>query len=672
MDLPTLQYQMWLAVKKYQILIGRRQEDPNNLSVQKEILDVLCQLVSINENQKLVVAKLREERSRKRPQCFDDKDQNEVHSTSNELDGNDIQHQDGRKSMLSPSLPGTKSPEIVDHQNICNAGQGVKTLPISYPEYPAERPNNNLRASPEQPLDCSVTGEGFATGDPSSPQSWWCSPEKRLHNFQPPTADYSVEDVHDLVSEDEFMHALGLLTVSECQEVLAKRYERRKHSAYSHVFSSTIWEKPETRRKRRAWLTSGAGSPPNLRRKVRPLSQPPSRPESRPVSPAQSSCSPPTTYLPSQPTSPQSLEEDFPLSSQSSEEICPMCNVKGADIQCDGCGVMYHSHCVDLEDADPPPSWLCLTCEQLGIRASTSIDPQHDSRRREALELREQLLRQRAELTVAKLQLEERKQQLAVAFEAQQLERKSLQQKEDDVRRAIQQLHNFIYTFQRPESPKTPKPSTEEPENLCSADISAASLRHSNTSDTALPPYSPSDQNSPVSSEDQPPLKNATSKLLYSCTPIIDSTELPHVSAHTSCSPDSSPSHRSQTRVPKIVPRHSASPDQLPDSTSDQPGSPESMSSKSISPEPHQTHQFPPLHCSEKSAGRDRGHVQQHPRRLTMSKCGSVNPKVKSSLSHQMGPMNPEPTDLSTSAHSRQNGLPRMRRGESKSVTASI
>ncbi|XP_068224593.1 uncharacterized protein, partial [Palaemon carinicauda] len=652
------------------ILIGRRQEEPNNLSVQKEILDVLCQLVSINENQKLVVAKLREERGRKRPLCFDDKDQNEVHSTSNELDDGDFQHPDGRNSTLSPSLPSAKSPESVD-QNVCSAGQVVRSLPISFQEYRTERPNS-LRTSPEQPLNCSVTGEGFGTSDPSSPQSWWCSPEKRLHNFQPPTADYSVEDVHDLVSEDEFMHALGLLTVSECHEVLAKRYERRKHSAYAHVFSSTIWEKPETRRKRRAWLTSGAGSPPNLRRKVRPLSQPPSRPESRPVSPAQSSCSPPTTYLPSQPTSPQSLEEDFPLSAQSSEEICPMCNVKGADIQCDGCGVMYHSHCVDLEDSYPPPSWLCLTCEQLGIRASTSIDPQHDSRRREALEVREHLLRQRAELTVAKLQLEERKHHLAVALEAQQLERKSLQRKEDDVRRAIHQLHNFIYTFQRPESPKTPKPSIEEPENLCSADLSAASLRHSNTSDTALPPYSPSDQNSPVSSDDQPPLKSATSKLLYSCTPIIDSTELPHVSAHTSCSPDSSPSHRSQTHVPKmIVPLHSASPDQLPDSTSDQPGSPESTSAKSTSPEPRPAHQFSSLHCSEESVDLDTGPTQ-HPRRLTMSKCGSVDPKIKSSLSHQMAPMNPQPTDLSTSSHSRQNGLPRMRRGESKSVTSSI
>lgn len=34
--------------------------------------------------------------------------------------------------------------------------------------------------------------------------------------------------------------------MKEWEEVLAKRYERRKHTAYSHIFSATIWEKPET------------------------------------------------------------------------------------------------------------------------------------------------------------------------------------------------------------------------------------------------------------------------------------------------------------------------------------------------------------------------------------------------------------------------------------------
>lgn len=66
MDLQALQYRMWLAVKKHQVLVGRRQQEPHNVSIQKEILDVLCQLVSINESQKHVVARLREERESER------------------------------------------------------------------------------------------------------------------------------------------------------------------------------------------------------------------------------------------------------------------------------------------------------------------------------------------------------------------------------------------------------------------------------------------------------------------------------------------------------------------------------------------------------------------------------------------------------------------------------
>ena len=56
--------------------------------------------------------------------------------------------------------------------------------------------------------------------------------------------------------------------------------------------------------------------------------------------------------------------------------------ITGADVLCDGCGVVYHGHCVDLEDSEPPPCWLCLTCEQLGLRASSQSDPHHHSRRR--------------------------------------------------------------------------------------------------------------------------------------------------------------------------------------------------------------------------------------------------------------------------------------------------
>ncbi|XP_050737556.1 uncharacterized protein LOC127009015 isoform X3 [Eriocheir sinensis] len=372
MDLQNLQYQMWLAVRRHQALIGKRQEDPHNLAVQKEILDVLCQLVSINENQKLVVARLREERH----QCqVKQEKENGIHSDDGK-DEIDLLYDD---EMVNDTLQEKDSKAApVPHTLERTSGQPPKSLR----DQEALSDNTHRHPAASDPLKDHHQQTGIPEA-PASPPVWWCSPEKRLHNFQPPTADYSQEDIHDLVTEDEFMHALGLLTVKECEEVLAKRYERRKHTAYSHIFSATIWEKPETRRKRRAWLTSGAGSPPMLRRKVRPPSQPPSQPQSRPASPTQSSCSPMTTCPLSQPASPQSLEEEETPASQPSEEICPMCKVKGADVQCDGCGVIYHAQCVDLEDSEPPPCWLCLTCEQLGLRASSShTDPHHLSRRR--------------------------------------------------------------------------------------------------------------------------------------------------------------------------------------------------------------------------------------------------------------------------------------------------
>ena len=257
-------------------------------------------------------------------------------------------------------------------------------------------------------------------------------------------------------------------------------------------------------------------------------------------------------------------------------------------------------------------------------------------------------------------------------FQAQQLERRALQQKEEDVRKAIHQLHNFIYTFQRAESPKIPEQTLEEPKNICSAESSATSLTHNDTSDSALPPYSPSDQNSPVSSEDQPYVKNVTSKLLYGCSPVIDSTEFPHESAHTSCSPDSSPNLASPIHMPRIIPRYSASsPDQLPDSTSDQLGSPVSTSPNSSSPEPSQTRPYPSVRHSEKSTDSKRKTLH-YPKRLTAGKYRSLDSKSRNLLSHQDGGTDTQPTDLTTTSRSKHNGLSRMRRGDGKSVTASI
>lgn len=104
----------------------------------------------------------------------------------------------------------------------------------------------------------------------------------------------------------------------------------------------------------------------------------------------------------------------------------------------------------------------------------------------EALEIRERLLRQRAELTISKLQLEERKRHLALALQAQCSEREKLQHKEEEVREAIHQLQNFIYTFQQPEPPHVATSSqASSPAATSPVATSHQSLR---TGVTASPP----------------------------------------------------------------------------------------------------------------------------------------------------------------------------------------
>ncbi|XP_071543213.1 uncharacterized protein [Panulirus ornatus] len=684
MDLQSLQYQMWLAVKKHQALIGRRQEEPHNLGLQQEILDVLCQLVSINESQ-LVVARLREEREHDRLKHEKEEDlrrgesKEDIDLLCDEQMIHEAQDHEDKAPILDVCLTQTSKspPDVLDH--------GVSTPP--YSDYTEEGQVASLDDCFEEPAVCGITDDANESSEPISPSGWWCSPEKRLHNFHPPTANYSQEDVHDLVTEDEFMHALGLLTIRECEEVLAKRYERRKRNAYSHIFSSTIWEKPETRRKRRAWLTSGAGSPPTLRRKVRPPSQPPSQPQSRPPSPTQSSCSPLTTCPPSQPASPQSVEEEFSAASQPSEEICPMCKMKGADVLCDGCGVIYHGHCVDLGDAEPPPCWLCLTCEQLGLRASAVNDPQHDSRRREALAVRERLLRQRAELTITKLQLEERKQHLAVALEAQCSERAKLQHKEDEVRRGIHQLQSFIFTFQKSEHPQTSTPSANSPNSTIQYHESAsvtASSPSSGSSQLLLPGLtisrssSPSQTSSEASSPSQATSKSYMPSLTISCIASPSQASSPHVVpnlmvGHSTSTSQMSPIAfiSSQTISPSSSPSQSSSrtsPTQLSPQTF-LPGlsiSPSSSPGQSYAHSPN--HNFERRHQIEAQV-----HCQSQQNIVNFpSKSQRREAKLQTRTHRCETNTESQPTDLSTSAHSKQNSIQGLRRGESEAVAASI
>ncbi|XP_076059751.1 uncharacterized protein LOC143036376 isoform X2 [Oratosquilla oratoria] len=454
MDLQVLQYQMWLAIKKHQHLVAKGKEDPENPTLQKEILDVLCHLINLNDQQKLIISQMRE---RKKTTDVNKKyKQNEVNLFCEEQlvqEPNLSDDEDDRTqeepvdySRKGKNHVSTSSVVRADNENghlverrmerkyvECNGTNPSSPASLVSPSKPHDYANGYHGPVPRgESKDLPVHTRKDRPGDASN--GFFTSSEKKTKLLQQEPEDSWSEDVHDLVTQEEFMHALSLLTLKECEEVVVKRTERRKRNAFSTVFSSTIWEKPETKRKRRAWLMSGAGSPPNLRRKNRATtnaalasSQPPSCPSSRPPSrapsptPSASSSTPlyqsphhsNATSLPASPDSSTKSRSQSPVS----EEICPMCNVKGADLQCDGCGIVYHSQCVDALDIDNPDQWLCLKCEQLGLRSRSLLDPSQQIQRREALCERERLLRQRAELTVAKAELEQRKRDMSMALQ---------------------------------------------------------------------------------------------------------------------------------------------------------------------------------------------------------------------------------------------------------------
>lgn len=84
------------------------------------------------------------------------------------------------------------------------------------------------------------------------------------------------------------------------------------------------------------------------------------------------------------------------------------------------------------------------------------------------LMVREELLHQRASLTIDKLQLEERKQFLAKSLEIQRKERKELENKEHNVKEAIHKLKSFIATFQKcpPQCPIPAAPTRSSTKSL--------------------------------------------------------------------------------------------------------------------------------------------------------------------------------------------------------------
>lgn len=80
---------------------------------------------------------------------------------------------------------------------------------------------------------------------------------------------------------------------------------------------------------------------------------------------------------------------------------CPICDDDGNEemlLSCDGCGVDYHTYCVELDEI-PRGHWFCETCA--AQRAVESVNPSHSSRRSHRLSDRRTRAQQRRERTRA-------------------------------------------------------------------------------------------------------------------------------------------------------------------------------------------------------------------------------------------------------------------------------
>lgn len=106
------------------------------------------------------------------------------------------------------------------------------------------------------------------------------------------------------------------------------------------------------------------------------------------------------------------------------------------------------------------------------------------------LMVREELLHQRANLTIDKLQLEERKQMLSKALANQRKERKELENKEQNVKEAIHKLKSFIATFQKspPQYPIPAKTSSSSAEPYTATHSKSSSPSHSAICSDTDPP----------------------------------------------------------------------------------------------------------------------------------------------------------------------------------------
>lgn len=275
---------------------------------------------------------------------------------------------------------------------------------------------------------------------------------------------------------------------------------------------------------------------------------------------------------------------------------------------------------------------------------------------------------------------------LYICSQAQCLERAKLQHREDEVRRGIHQLQSFIFTFQKCEHPQTSTPSASPPSSTMQYHESASAITSSPSSSSSqllLPGLtisrsSPSQTSSQASSPSQATPKSYMPSLTISCIASPSQGSSPHIRpslmvGHSTSTSQMSP--RAFISNQTISP--SSSPSQSSSQTSPTQLSPQTfLPGLSISPSssPGQSYTHSPNHNSERRHQIEAKVHCQSQQNIVNFPCKSQRreTKLQTRTHHSEIDTDSQPTDLSTSARSKQNGIQGIRRGESEAMAASM
>jgi len=249
-QLGKLQRQLKILLNNHQILLSRANQDPQDLTVVKQIEDVKRYLISFSNQQNVVLRKVRNFLSN-----LEEEKRRHTHHLE----------------ILGPPPPGP----IVHKQK----PRKKEKLRKSKDCWPSTR--NSRSASPESgseeteqvylayfiPGDTSYRGhlEDYAVECPSPPET-----EVDLYEEEVEEEITRVQDVSlELLDKEQFMLNIDLLTAEQHQKLHRQQEDRKRRKGQKRV-ASYIPEVADKKFRYQTFLQSSITSPPHLRRRMPP------------------------------------------------------------------------------------------------------------------------------------------------------------------------------------------------------------------------------------------------------------------------------------------------------------------------------------------------------------------------------------------------------------------